>query len=172
MRESVQDLIVKWLMEESFTTRKLEAPPGAGIKWGINVTTPGNPGVNFTVANPVDKPDRYILALAIVVSPEHARELEKMKPAERLRVMNSILSKALTVCIDCKIMVQPNIITPQTITVNMEFFEDELRGYGKPFFLRLVWRFLNTYLAIVSGFNEWMPVPPPSTDRLSPQTFI
>ncbi|ADV64909.1 DUF2299 domain-containing protein [Desulfurococcus mucosus] len=172
MKDDIGDLISKWLMDESFILRRFEAPPEARVKWGVNVSTPGTPGVNFTVVNPLDKPDRYILALAILISPEHARELDKLKPAERLRVMHSILSKALTVCADCKIMVQPNILSPQAIAVNMELFEEEIHRYGKPFFLRLVWRLLNTYLAIVSGFNEWMPIPPPGTDKSAAQAFI
>lgn len=172
MSSSPQDLINKWLIEEAFTIRRLEAPPEARIKWGLNVTTPGSPGINFTIVNPIDRPDRYVLALAIVISPEHLRELERLKASERLRVMHSILSKALSVCMDCKIMVQPNILSPQAIAINMEVFEEEIRGYGKPFFLRLVWRLLNTYLAIVSGFNEWIPIPPPGSDKPATQSFI
>ncbi|MEM4527931.1 MAG: DUF2299 family protein [Desulfurococcaceae archaeon] len=160
MTDSVKDFINKWLIEESFIVSKLDAPPEARIKWGLNISTSGTPGIRFTIINPLDKPDRMILAMGIMISTEHRREIEKAKLVDRVRAMHSILSRALSVCIDCKIAVQPSIIDPQTITVNMEIFEEEILNYGKPYFLRLVARFLNTYLAIVSGFNEWFPVIP------------
>lgn len=124
MVSKASDMISRWLIEETFTLRRLEAPPEARIKWGINVSTPGSPGVSFTIVNPADREDRYVLTLAILVSPEHLKELEKLKPADRLKIMHSILSRALAVCIDCKIMVQPNVLNPQAIVVNMDIFED------------------------------------------------
>lgn len=159
---SLRDLITKWLVEEAFVISKLETPPEARVAWSIGASTPGVPGIRFSVLSPADRQDRVILAMGIAISPEHRSELEKSKPTERIRAMHSILSKALAVCIDCKIAVQPNIVDPQSITINMEIFEEEIVKYGKPFFIRLLTRFLNTYLAIVSGFNEWFPVVQPS----------
>lgn len=159
---NAKDLISKWLIEETFAVRKMEPQQVAGLNlaWGINVSTPSTPSIAFSVINPSDKPDRYILTLGIGISPEHKRELEKLKPAERLRVMNSIMARALMLCGDCRIAVQPNIIDPQFITINVDLFEEEVLSHGKPYFLRLLFRFLNTYIVIVSGFNEWFPILP------------
>lgn len=169
---SLKDVITRWLVEEAFIVSKLEVPPEVRVSWGINVSTPGTPGVRFTVLSPVERPDKVILAMVIAISPEHRNELDKMKPAERVRAMHSILSKALSVCIDCKIAVQPNILSPQGITINAEIYEEELTRYSKPYFMRLIARFLNTYLAIVSGFNEWFPIIPPGAREKEESTFM
>ncbi|MEM1529286.1 MAG: DUF2299 family protein [Desulfurococcaceae archaeon] len=169
---SLRDLITKWLIEEAFAISKLDAPPEARVAWSIGVSTPGAPGVRFSVLSPADRQDRVILAMGIAISPEHRSELERSKPTERVRAMHSILSKALAVCIDCKIAVQPSIVDPQSITINVEVFEEEIVKYGKPYFMRLLTRFLNTYLAIVSGFNEWFPVIQPSTRGKESTSFM
>ena len=155
---NTRDLVTKWLIEESFIVSKLETPIEARLSWSLGVTMPGPLGLRFTVLSPVDKPDRIILVMGIAISPEHRELLEKLKPQEKLRIMHSILSKSLPVCIDCKIAVQPSILNPQSVTINMEIFQEEIEKYGKPFFLRTLTRLINTYLAIVSGFNEHFPV--------------
>ena len=169
---SLQDLITKWLVEESFVVSRLETPPEARVMWSLGVSTPGTPGVKFTVFLPVDRQDRVVVAMGIAISPEHRGEIEKLKPAERVRVMHSILSKALMVCSDCKIAVQPSILDPQTIGINVEVFEEEVVKYGKPYFVKLLTRFLNAYLAIVSGFNEWFPVVPPGIKEKESRPFM
>jgi hypothetical protein len=169
---STRDLITKWLVEESFTVTKLETPPETRVSWSIGVSTPGVPGIKFSVIAPMDKQDRIILVMGIAISQEHKVELEKLKPTERVRVMHSILSRTLSVCTDCKIAIQPDVVNPYTIAINMEVFEEEIERYGKPYFMRLLTRFLNTYLAIVSGFNEWFPILPPGTREKEPRTYM
>lgn len=169
---SVKDRIMKWLIEESFTVTKLEAPPEARVSWSVGVATPGIPGIRFSIIVPVDKQDRVILVMGIAISQEHKSELEKLKPVERVKVIHGILLKALSVCTDCRIAVQPDAINPFTIAINMEIFEEEIEKYGKPYFMRLLTKFLNTYLAIVSGFNEWLPVLPQVTKEREPRTYI
>ncbi len=168
----ITDLVTKWLIEESFLVAKLEAPPEARIAWGIGVTTPGAPGLKFTVVMPLDKRDRIILAMGIAISPEHKSALDKLEPTERLRVMHSILSKSLLVCHDCKIAIQPDMVNPVAIAINAEVYTEEIEKNGKPFFMRLLTRFLNTYFAIVSGFNEWHPVLPPSAKEKESRAFM
>ncbi|MEM1634846.1 MAG: DUF2299 family protein [Thermosphaera sp.] len=160
LASNIYDLISKWLVEESFTIRRLEAPPEAKISWGLDVFTPGHPSVNFKIINPVDKQDRVLLVLGIGISPDHKRELEKLKATERLRVISNIVGKALAVCIDCQITVQPNMVDPQAMSILLVLFNEEIEAYRKPYFMRLVARVLNTYFAIISGFNEWYPVIP------------
>ncbi|MEM4481540.1 MAG: DUF2299 family protein [Desulfurococcaceae archaeon] len=168
----LRDIITKWLLEEAYIVSRLEAPPEARVSWSLNVATPGALGVRFSVISPMDRPDKVVLVMGIAISHEHRDLLEKLKLTERIKVLHSILSKALPVCIDCKIAVQPNITNPQTITINMELFEEEIEKYGKPYFIRVVARLLNTYLAVVSGFNEWFPVVPPIDKGKEPQTFM
>jgi hypothetical protein len=168
----ITESITKWLIEESFTISKLEAPPEARVAWGIGVSTPSVPSIRFSVVMPIDKRDRVVVVMGIVISPEHKNELDKLKPLERVRIMHSILSKALTVCQDCKIAVQPDIVNPSAIAINMEIYEEELAKHGKPYFIRLLTRFLNTYFAIVSGFNEWYPALPPGTRERGLTSFM
>ena len=169
---SLRDTIVKWLIEEDFIVSKLDVPPGAEVAWCISVSTPGVPTTRFTVLSPAGRSDKIILAMVVTISPEHRSELERLKPAERVKVIHSILSKALAVCMDCKIGVQPNILNPQNIAINADVYEEEVSRYGKPYFMRLVARFLNTYFTIVSGFNEWFPVIPPSAKEREGTMFI
>jgi len=154
----IKDLISKWLLEESYTVSNLESMGVPGIIWGFSVSTPGAPGVKFSIICPSDKKDRVILVLGVVISPEHRRELEKLSVSDRIKLLHTILSKALSVCIDCKIAVKPAISDPQALIINIEIFNDEIEKYGKPYFMRLLYRLINTYLSIVSGFNEWIPV--------------
>lgn len=165
-------MITKWLIEEAFVVSRLEAPPEARVEWGIGVSTPGIPPIRYSIIVPVDKRDRFILAMAIAISPEHKNELEKLRPVERVRVMHSILYRALALCADCRIAVQPDIVNPYTIAINMEIYEEEIRKYDKPYFMRTLTRFLNTYLAIVSGFNEWFPIIPQSMKERDSRTFM
>uniref|UniRef100_A0A7C2BL01 DUF2299 domain-containing protein n=1 Tax=Thermosphaera aggregans TaxID=54254 RepID=A0A7C2BL01_9CREN len=160
MSSNVHELVSKWLVEESFTIRKLEAPPEAKILWGLDVFTPGQPGVNFKIINPADKSDRVLIVLGIGISPDHKRELEKLRQTDRLKIISNILGKALSVCIDCQITVQPNMVDPQALSILLVLFNEEITLYGKPYFMRLIARTLNTYFAIISGFNEWFPVIP------------
>ena len=169
---SARDLITKWLVEESFIVTKLETPAEAKVSWSIGVSTPGVPGVKFSIITPMDKQDRVILVMGIAISQEHRSELEKLRATERVRVMHSILSKALSVCTDCKIAVQPDVVNPYTIAINMEIYEEEVEKHGKPHFMRLLTRFLNTYLAIVSGFNEWFPVLPSGAREKETRTYM
>jgi len=160
LSSNVHELVSKWLVEESFTIRKLEAPPEAKILWGLDVFTPGQPGVNFKIINPADKSDRVLIVLGIGISPDHKRELEKLRQTDRLKIISNILGKALSVCIDCQITVQPNMVDPQALSILLVLFNEEITLYGKPYFMRLIARTLNTYFAIISGFNEWFPVIP------------
>jgi hypothetical protein len=169
LSSNAYELISKWLVEESFTIRRLEAPPEAKILWGLDVFTPGQPSINFKIINPADKPDRVLIVLGIGISPDHKRELDRLKHAERLKVISNILGKALSVCIDCQITVQPNMIDPQALSILLALFNEEITLYGKPYLMRLVARTLNTYLAIISGFNEWFPViPEDSRKKIQP----
>jgi hypothetical protein len=169
LSNNAYELISKWLVEESFTIRRLEAPPEAKILWGLDVFTPGQPSVNFKIINPADKPDRVLIVLGIGISPDHRRELDKLKQTEKLKVISNILGKALSVCIDCQITVQPNMIDPQALSILLALFNEEIALYGKPYFMRLVARTLNTYFAIISGFNEWFPViPEDSRKKIQP----
>jgi hypothetical protein len=154
----IRDLISKWLIEESYIVSKIEDIGVSGIVWGLNVSTPGAPGVKFSIICPSDRRDRVVLVLGVVIATEHRRELEKLDLRERVKLLHTILSKALTICIDCKIAVKPVISDPQVIVVNMEIFNEEIEKYGKPHFVRILYRLINTYLAIVSGFNEWVPI--------------
>ncbi|MEM1773387.1 MAG: DUF2299 family protein, partial [Desulfurococcaceae archaeon] len=76
---SIKDQITKWLIEESFTVTKLETPPEARVSWSIGVTTPGVPGIRFSVIMPMEKQDRVVLVMGIAISQEHKSELEKLK---------------------------------------------------------------------------------------------
>jgi hypothetical protein len=154
----VKEVISRWLLEESYTISNLEGVSVPGVEWGLAVSTQAPPGVKFSVISPSDKRDRVILVLGVVISPEHRRELEKLSVNERVRLLHTILSKALMVCSDCKIAVKPAISDPQAIVINLEVFNDEIEKYGKSYFLRTLYRLINTYLAVVSGFNEWFPV--------------
>jgi len=153
-----RELITKWLLEESYTVSNMGSAGMPGIEWGLNVSTPGVPGVKFSIICPSNKKDRVVLVLGVVISPEHRRELEKLGVNERIRLLHSILLKALLVCIDCKIAVKPAISDPQAIVINIEVFNEEIEKYGKHHFMKILYRLVNTYLAIVSGFNEWVPV--------------
>lgn len=164
---SLKETLSKWLIEEMFVITQMDTTSVQKISWGLNVATPGTPGVKFAVLIPSDKQDRVVLAMGIVISPEHKLELEKLKQVERVRVVHSVLSKALIVCPECKIAVQPNILNPHVITINLEIYNEEIERYGKPLFIKQVTRLINTYLAIVSGFNEWFPVVPQSRDMSS-----
>ncbi|MEM0325412.1 MAG: DUF2299 family protein [Desulfurococcaceae archaeon] len=156
----LKDLLSKWLIEENFIVTQLDTTTLPRANWGLNVATPGAPGVKFAVISPADKPDRVVLVIGIAISPEHRAELEKLKQTERIKVMHSILSRALMVCNDCKVSVQPSIINPHTITINLEIFGEEIEAHRKPLFIKQVVKLINTYLTIVSGFNEWFPVVP------------
>lgn len=150
--------MVKWLTEESYAISRLDLPPDTRVSWSIGVSTPGIPSIKFTVLIPMDRQDRVVLAMGVIISPEHRQELEKTKLTERIRAIHSIFSRALMTCSDCKIVIQPSMVNPQTITINLEVFEDELTKYGKPYFIKALTRFINTYLVIVSGFNELFPI--------------
>lgn len=164
---NLKETLSKWLIEEMFIVTQMDTTTVHKISWGLNVATPGTPGVKFAVLIPADKPDRVVLAMGIVISPEHKLELEKQKQVERVRILHSVLSKALMVCPECKIAVQPNILNPHVITINLEIYNEEIEKLGKPLFIRHVTRLINTYLAIVSGFNEWFPVVPQGRDTSS-----
>lgn len=156
----IEAMIYKWLLDENFTVRKIDRPQDFRAKWGLNANTPGAPGIAFSIINPLDKPDRYVMTMGIVISPEHRRELDKHKPQERLRIMNNILFHALSICPECKIVVQPNLLNPEFITVNLDFFAEEFQSDKRFSFMKSLYKFLNTYIAIVAGFNEWLPVIP------------
>lgn len=172
MKDHLRDLITKWLIEEAFLVTKLDTPPEARVSWSIGVSTQGIPPIRFSVLAPADRPDRVVLAMAIAISPEHKAELEKLKPIERVKVIHSILHRAITICNDCKIAVQPDIINPFSIAINMEIYEEEIEKLGKPYFMRTLTRFLNSYLAIVSGFNEWFPVLPQAPRERETRPFV
>ena len=157
---NVKELITKWLLEESYSVSSMENLNLPGVAWGLNVSTPGVPSIKFSIINPSDKRDRIVLILGIAISPEHRRELEKLSTSEKVKLLHSILLKALLVCVDCKIAVKPVISDPQVIVINMEVFSEEIEKHGKPYFIKTLYKLINTYLAIVSGFNEWVPVTP------------
>lgn len=169
---NIEDVITKWLIEEAFSVSKLEVPIGVKILWGLNVAVMGPAGAKFSIIKPQDKQDRVILVLGTVISPEHKSELDRLKPTERLRVIHSIISKALMTCPECKIAVQPDIVNPASIVINLEIFDDEILKHGKPFFTKTITKLLNTYFTIVSGFNEWFPVLPPQYRERGLETFM
>ena len=158
--KDLEDLVSRCLLEEMFVVTKLDPSTMPGILWGLDVTTPSRPSVRFAVISPIDRQDRVVLALGVVISPEHKRELDKLKPLEKIRAVHSILSRVLLMCPDCKIAVQPSVLDPQALAINMELFADEIKNGGKPLFTKRVTRLINTYFIVVSSFNELFPVIP------------
>lgn len=163
--DSIKDRISKWLLDEKFLVTQVDTAAVKGIAWGLNVSTPPPLNVKFAVLIPADMQDKVVLAMGIAISPEHKAELEKLKQTERVKVVHSVLSRALIVCNDCKISVQPTLVDPATIVINLELYKEELESHGKPLFMKSVIKLINTYLAIVSAFNEWFPIIPLHTGK-------
>ncbi|AFK51343.1 hypothetical protein TCELL_0919 [Thermogladius calderae 1633] len=170
-KDSVEERVNEWLIQEGFIVRKLEAPPEARITWGLDVNTPPPFQVNFKVFKTLDKPDRLVVLIGVVVSPEHRKYLTSMRQEEVLRFMSRLTRILLTACVDCQLTIQPSILDPQTLTVALVLFDDEVRAQGKQVFLKTVMRVLNAYSIIVSLFNEAYPILPQQREQKHTQMY-
>ncbi|MEZ0394446.1 MAG: DUF2299 family protein [Desulfurococcaceae archaeon] len=166
-----EELINRWLVEEGFIVRRLEAPPELRIAWGLDVNTPLPPNINFKVMKPADRPDRFVIFLGVTVSPEHRKWLSTKSQQDVLRFTSRLAHMVLSVCNDCQLTIQPSFVDPQTITIALGVFEEEVREGRKGEFVRNVVRVLNAYFTVVSAFNEEFPVIPQAKQEPS-QLFI
>ena len=170
-KSNVEEMINQWLIQEGFIVKKLEAPPELKISWGLDVNTPPPFQVNFKVFKTSDKPDRLIVLIGIMISQEHRKFLTSMRQDEILRFMSRLTRIVLTACPDCQLTVQPNILDPQSLSVAIVLFDEEVRTQGKHLFIKGIMRILNTYSIIVSLFNESYPVVPQQTAQKHTQMY-
>ncbi|WP_440059386.1 DUF2299 domain-containing protein [Thermogladius sp. 4427co] len=171
-KHGVEERVNQWLIEEGFIVKKLEAPPEAKISWGLDVNTPPPFQVNFKVFKSSEKPDRLIILIGIVVSPEHRKFLSSLRQEEVLRFMSRLTRIVLSACSDCQLTIQPNLIDPQTLTIASVLFDEEVEKGGKHVFVKTIMKILNSYSIIVSMFNEAYPVLPQPKEQKPPQMYL
>ncbi len=156
--KKVRDLITGWLIDEGFEVRNFTLPEPAEVVWGLDVFTPPPLRVNLKIFKPKDRRDRVMMILGVGISPEHLRRLAKLGSKGRLSFSSKLLRNILSVCNYCSVAIQPNPIDPQAVTVGIAVFDSEVHEDSKPRFLEKVMLLVNTFLAIISTFNEEFPV--------------
>lgn len=157
------ELISKWLIEEGFNVRKLEAQPHFRIAWGLDVFTQPPLHVNLKVFRSEGREDRYVILLGVAVSPEHKKKLSELSSEEVLRFSSKLMYRIISVCPVCNTGLQPSPLDLQAITVARVVFRSELSEGYKPRFVEYIHMLINTFFTIVSTFNEDFPVIPPKT---------
>jgi len=154
----VKELITSWLIEEGFEVKKLPPTPQVRFTWGLDLYTPPPLRVNIKVFKPEERQDRVIILLGVGVSPEHQQALSKLKPEERLKFSSKLLYRLITVCNICSVAIQPNPVDIKGVSVAMTFFDSEVNNNFKPRLLNMLMTMVNSFLLIVSTFNEAFPV--------------
>jgi len=154
----IRDLITEWLIEEGFEVKKLPEIPQIRFKWGLDVFTPPPLRVNIKIFKPEERLDRVIILLGVGVSPEHLQALSKLKPEERLRFSSKLLYRLITACNNCSIALQPNPVDLKGVSVAITFFDSEVNKDFKPILLKMLMVLVNSFLLIVSTFNEEFPI--------------
>ncbi len=172
MSDKVQNLITKWLIDEGFEVKKLTPSPQVRFKWGVDVFTPPPLRVNIKIFKPDERPDRVILLLGVGVSPEHQAALARLKDEGRLKFSSKLLSRLITACNTCSIAIQPNPIDPKGVSVGLTIFDDEVDEAFKPRLLSKLMVLVNSFLIIVSTFNEDFPIIPKGSGRESTTTTM
>jgi len=161
----IEDVITKWLLDEGFEVKRITAGLPIESSWGLDVRTPPPSRIGFRVFKPKAKPDRTILTLGVAIAKEHLSVLNKMRREDRFRFISRLVLELLKVCNTCNILVEPSPIDPRGITITLILIDDYIRKSGRQEFLNSVYKLLNTYVAIISYFNEAFPHIPTSRLR-------
>jgi len=156
----IKELITNWLIEEGFEVKKLPQAPQVKFIWGLDIFTPPPLKVNIKLFKPEEKPDRIIFLLGVGVSPEHQVSLSKLSPEKRLSFSSKLLYRLITACNRCSVAIQPNPVDPKGISVGLTVFDTEINEGFKPELLSRLMVLVNSFLLIVSTFNESFPVVP------------
>ncbi len=165
-----QELITNWLIEEGFEVKKLTVMPPIKILWGLDVFTPPPLRVNLKIFKPENRNDRVIILLGVGISPEHRAALSKLTEEQRLKFSSKLLSRILSVCNICTVAIQPNPVNPQAVSVGTTVFDVEITDTFKPRFTERISLLINSFLTIVSTFNEEFPVIPKGKSHESTTT--
>jgi len=163
--DDVEEVITKWLLDEGFEVKRITTGLPIESSWGLDVRTPPPTRIGFRVFKPKAKPDRTILTLGVAIAKEHLSELNKMRREDRFRFISRLVLELLKVCNTCNILVEPSPIDPRGITITLILIDDYIRKSGRQEFLNNVYKLLNTYVAIISYFNEAFPHIPTSKLR-------
>ncbi len=153
----LEEVITKWLIDEGFEVKKLDPRFPIKTVWGIDVRTPPPMTVGFSIFKPAERTDRFVILLGVAISPEHLTELSKLKPTERLKFMSRLMLEILKICPTCHVVVEPNPISPRGISTSLTILEETLRKEGRNYLLNSIYRIINTFIAIISYFNEAFP---------------
>lgn len=152
--QAVRDAVMRWLLDEGFEVRKLEALQGAKLVWGLDAFTPPPLRVNMKVFQPERPKDKVVIMLGVKVSPEHLAELSNLDRADRVRFSSRLLLRILSVCRTCGVAFQPNLVDFRAITVVKAIYLDRL---DRTAFMEATLTLLNTFLTIIATFNEAFP---------------
>ena len=165
MSNDIEEMVTKWLLDEGFEVKRITTGFPIESLWGLEVRTPPPTRIGFRVFKPKAKPDRTILTLGVAIAKEHLSELGKMRAENRFRFTSRLVLELLKVCNTCNILVEPSPINPKGITVTLILFDEYIKNSGRQEFLNNVYKLLNTYVAIISYFNEAFPYIPTSKLR-------
>ncbi|MCD6084908.1 MAG: DUF2299 family protein [Desulfurococcales archaeon] len=149
--------LTKWFIDEGFEVKKLSGPPQLKVVWGLDTYTPPPLKVNIKVFQPTHGGDKVVFLLGVSVAPEHRSALGKLEVNEKIRFSSKLLRTITCVCNDCATALQPNPVDLQAITVAKPLYISEIEDKGKPIVMGTIARLINSFLAIISTFNEEFP---------------
>ena len=153
----LEGTLTKWFIDEGFEVKKLAAPPQLKVVWGLDIYTPPPLKINIKVFQPVQGQDKVVFLLGVTVAPEHRSALGKLALDDRIRFSSRLLRTLACVCSDCATALQPNPIDLQAITVAKPLYVNEIEGNGKSVVMSTIAKLVNSFLAIISTFNEEFP---------------
>jgi len=156
-KQDLESRITKWFIDEGFEVRKLAAPPQLKVVWGLDIYTPPPLRVNIKVFQPIQTQDKVVFLLGVTVAPEHRSAMSKLSTNEKVRFSSKLLRSLVCVCSDCATALQPNPIDLQAITVAKPLYLSEVESGGKAVVMTTVAKLVNSFLAIISTFNEEFP---------------
>ena len=156
-KQDLESRITRWFIDEGFEVKKLVAPPQLKVVWGLDIYTPPPLKINIKVFQPVQGQDKIVFLLGVTVAPEHRSALSKLSLNDKIRFSSRLLRTLACVCSDCATALQPNAVDLQAITVAKPLYINEIEGGGKSVVMSTIAKLVNSFLAIISTFNEEFP---------------
>ncbi len=153
----LEGTLTKWFIDEGFEVRKITAPPQLKVVWGLDIYTPPPLKINIKVFQPVQGQDKIVFLLGVSVAPEHRSALGKLGLNEKIRFSSKLMRTLTCVCSDCATALQPNPVDLQAVTVAKPLYISEIESGGKPVIMSTIAKLVNSFIAIISTFNEEFP---------------
>ena len=108
-----RDTVAKWLGESGFLVAPLSAPLPSNASWGLLVSTPPPLQIKLRLLG-LNNGD-VIVGVGVNFSEKHVEEINKLKPAERIKLSSRILDAILRVCPYCRVALRESLANPVAI---------------------------------------------------------